>query len=184
MLLASFQMNKTKITIFQDDITKQETDAIVNAANSHLIHGGGVAAAIVRAGGEEIQKESDEWVKTHGPVPTSQVAVTKAGKLKAKYVIHVVGPIWGEGNEHEKLYKAVQNVLSKAQQLNLRTISIPAVSSGIFGFPKDECAKVFLKAIKDFLSENPKTCLEEIRLCNIDSGTSKIFLKVFSESWG
>ncbi|AEH51918.1 macro domain-containing protein [Pseudothermotoga thermarum] len=183
MLLASFQYNNTKVTIVQDDITKQETDAIVNAANSHLKHGGGVAAAIVRAGGEEIQKESDEWVKRHGPVPTSSVAVTGAGKLKAKYVIHTVGPVWGEGNEHEKLYKAVKNVLSKAQELGLKTISIPAISSGIFGFPKDECAKVFLKAIKDFLSENPKTTLEEIRLCNIDKETSEIFFKTFTENW-
>ncbi len=182
--MASFQLNNTKITIVQDDITKQQTDAIVNAANSHLKHGGGVAGAILRAGGEEIQIESDEWVKKHGPVPTSGVAVTGAGKLKAKYVIHTVGPVWGEGNEHEKLYRAVKNVLLKAQELGLKTISIPAISSGIFGFPKDECARVFLRAIKDFLNQNPKTSLEEICLCNIDRETSEIFLKIFKENWG
>lgn len=183
MLLRSFTFRNTTIEIVQDDITKQDTDAIVNAANSYLKHGGGVAAAIVRAGGEEIQRESDEYVKKHGPVPVSEVAVTGAGKLRAKYVLHVVGPRWGEGNEHEKLYRAVQNVLKKAEELKLTSLSVPAVSSGIFGFPKDQCAEVFFKAIMDFLKERPETCLRIIRLCNIDEETSRIFLSVFEKNW-
>ncbi len=184
MLLKSFKLFNTTIEIVQDDITKQETDVIVNAANSYLKHGGGVAGAIVRAGGEEIQKESDEYVKNHGPVPVSEVAVTKAGKLKAKYVFHAVGPRWGEGNEHEKLYKTVQNVLKKAEQMNVVSISIPAISSGIFGFPKDQCAEVFFRAIKDFLAERLSTCLKLVRLCNIDEETSRIFLSVFEKNRG
>ncbi len=183
MLLKSFILNDTTIEIVQDDITKQDTEAIVNAANSHLKHGGGVAAAIVRAGGEQIQKESDDYVKKHGPLAVSEVAVTGAGKLKAKYVLHVVGPRWGEGNEHEKLYRAVQNVLRKADELRLNSISIPAVSSGIFGFPKDQCAEVFFKAITNFLKEHPNTTLKTIRLCNIDEETSRIFLSVFEKNW-
>jgi len=183
MLLKSFTFQGTVIEIVQDDITKQDTEAIVNAANSYLKHGGGVAAAIVRAGGEEIQRESDEYVKTHGPVPVSQVAVTKAGRLKAKYVLHVVGPRWGEGNEHEKLYMAVQNVLKKAEELSLSSISIPAISSGIFGFPKDQCSEVFCRAIRDFLEEHQNTSLKLVRLCNIDEETSKIFLSVFEKYW-
>jgi putative ATPase len=183
MLLKSFTFQDTVIEIVQDDITKQNTEAIVNAANSHLKHGGGVAAAIVRTGGEEIQRESDEYVKAHGPVPVSQVAVTKAGRLRAKYVLHVVGPRWGEGNEHEKLYKAVQNVLRKAEELSLSSISIPAISSGIFNFPKDQCAEVFCRAIRDFLEEHPNTPLKLVRLCNIDEETSRIFLAVFEKNW-
>lgn len=183
MLLKSFKLFNTTVEIVQDDITKQETEVIVNAANSHLKHGGGVAGAIVRAGGEEIQKESDEYVKNHGLVPVSEVAVTKAGNLKAKYIFHAVGPRWGEGNEHEKLYKTVQNVLKKAEQMNVVSISIPAISSGIFGFPKDQCAEVFFKAIKDFLTEKPDTCLKFIKLCNIDEETSRIFLSIFEKNW-
>ncbi|MEN3007445.1 macro domain-containing protein [Pseudothermotoga sp.] len=182
MLLASFKFFSTTIEIVQDDITKQDTEVIVNAANSHLKHGGGVAGAIVRAGGEEIQKESDEYVKKNGPVPVSEVAVTKAGKLRAKYIFHAVGPRWGEGNEHEKLYRTVQNILKKAEQTSVTSISIPAISSGIFGFPKDQCAEVFFKALTDFLTERQNTCLKLIRLCNIDEETSRIFLSVFERS--
>ncbi|HBT38550.1 MAG: Appr-1-p processing domain protein [Thermotoga sp. 50_1627] len=183
MLLKSFTFQGAVVEIVQDDITRQDTDAIVNAANSYLKHGGGVAAAIVRAGGGEIQRESDEYVKRYGPVPVSQVAVTGAGKLKARYVLHVVGPRWGEGNEHEKLYRAVQNVLRKAEELSLSSISIPAISSGIFGFPKDQCAEIFYRAISDFLKEHPETSLKLIRLCNIDEETSRIFLSVFEKYW-
>jgi len=95
------------LRIVRGDITEERVDAIVNAANSHLKHGGGVAGAIVRKGGESIQRESDEWVRQHGPVPTGQVAVTGAGNLPAKAVIHAVGPVWGEHpqKEADKLLK-------------------------------------------------------------------------------
>lgn len=183
MLLATFKSNNVVVEIVQDDITIQETQAIVNAANSHLQHGGGVAGAIVKAGGEEIQKESDEYVKKYGPVPVSHVAVTKAGKLKAKYVFHAVGPVWGEGNEHEKLYNCVKNILTKADEMSIKSISIPAISSGIFGFPKKDCAIVFMKAIKDYLSLK-SSGLNLIRLCNIDKQTSDIFVETFTQNWG
>ncbi|MGJ8454335.1 macro domain-containing protein [Pseudothermotoga sp. U03pept] len=184
MLLATFKYDKTIVEVVQDDITKQETQVIVNAANSRLQHGGGVAAAIVRAAGVEVQMESNEYVKRFGLVPVSAVAVTNAGKLKAKYIFHAVGPVWGEGKEHEKLYDCVINILSKADELMIESISIPAISSGIFGFPKKECAHVFLRAIRDYLVKHPSTSLKTIRLCNIDKETSQIFLETFSQSWG
>lgn len=182
MVLANFKFKDTAVEIVQDDITLQETEVIVNAANSYLNHGGGVAAAIVRAGGEDIQKESDEYIKKYGPIPVSGVAVTKAGKLKVRYILHAVGPVWGEGNEHEKLYNCITNVLMKADELKVESISIPAISSGIFGFPKKDCALVFLRVIKDYLS-SMSTNLKIIRLCNIDKQTSDIFLETFTSNW-
>ncbi|MDK2885458.1 MAG: hypothetical protein PWP54_16 [Thermosipho sp. (in: thermotogales)] len=178
------KINNTIVEVVNGDITKEETEAIVNAANSHLSHGGGVAGAIVRAGGRIIQEESNEYVKNHGPVETGEVAVTSAGSLPAKYVIHAVGPIWkGEKeNEKELLAKAIRNVLKKANELKLKSISIPAISSGIFGFPKKLCAQIFAEEIENFLKNN-KTSLELIRLTNIDEYTTNIFMKVFEEKF-
>lgn len=178
------KINNTIVEVVNSDITKEETEAIVNAANSHLSHGGGVAGAIVRAGGRIIQEESNEYVKNHGPVETGEVAVTSAGSLPAKYVIHAVGPIWKGGKENEKelLAKAIRNVLKKANELKLKSISIPAISSGIFGFPKKLCAQIFAEEIENFLKNN-KTSLELIRLTNIDEYTTNIFMKVFEEKF-
>ena len=125
---------KVKLIACKGDITQQDTDAITNAANEYLKHGGGVAGAIVRRGGYEIQKESDEIVRERGPVPVGEAVVTGAGKLKAKYVIHTVGPRWGEGDEDNKLYRAIQSVLREADKLKISSVAIPAVSTGIFGF--------------------------------------------------
>ncbi len=170
-----------EIQIVKGDIAKESTDAIVNAANSYLKHGGGVAWAIVRAGGIIIQKESDEYVRTHGPVPTGKVAITGAGRLKAKYVIHAVGPVWrNAGNEKLLLLEAVYNSLLKASELELKSISFPAISTGIYGYPKNEAARVFGEAIKKFIDENPNTTLELIRICLYDDETLKIFEKEFT----
>ena len=182
-VLRSFEVGGIKVEIVQDDITRENVDAIVNAANSHLKHGGGVAGAIVRRGGREIQMESDEYVRKNGPVKTGEVAVTSAGKLNAKWIIHAVGPIWGEGNEDEKLRNAVYNSLKKADELGAESISLPAISSGIFGFPKERCAEIFFKTIKEFASSNPKK-LKLVRLCNIDSETANIFLRKSFEFFG
>ncbi len=163
--------NGIKVLVVKGDITEENVDAIVNAANSHLKHGGGVAGAIVRKGGYEIQKESDRI----GFVPVGEVAVTGAGKLYAKYIIHAVGPRWGEGDEERKLESAVKNSLLKADELGVSSISIPAISTGIFGFPKDKGAEIILKTIKKFIEEHSKTSLKEIRCTNIDEETTKIF---------
>ena len=141
------KINKGLIRLVQGDITTMETDAIVNAANSYLKHGGGVAAAISRKGGLIIQKESDQI----GFVEVGKAAVTSAGNLKAKYVIHAVGPRMGEGDEDEKLRSATESSLKLLKEKNLKSISFPAISTGIFGFPIEKCARIMLNETKMFL---------------------------------
>ena len=164
--------NERKIVICKGDITEQDTDAIVNAANSYLKHGGGVALAIVRKGGNIIQRQSDQI----GYVEVGNVAVTSSGNLRSKFVIHAVGPRWGEGDEYKKLRNAVINCLKKASELKLISIAIPAISSGIFGFPKKENADLIIKTVKEFL-EKEETSLKEVRLCNIDELTTEIYYR-------
>ena len=159
------------------DITERNTDAIVNAANSYLKHGGGVAAAIVRKGGPTIQKESDKI----GLVPVGSAVITTAGKLPCKAVIHAVGPRIGEGNEDHKLTNAVRNALLLASEQNFSSVSMPAISSGIFGFPKDKCAKILVEESKRFL-ENETTSIEVIEFCIIDDETIEYFKAQFSDA--
>ena len=161
-----------KVIIKQSDITEEQVDAIVNAANPYLKHGGGVAGAIVRKGGKIIQEESNKI----GYVPVGEVAVTTAGKLKAKYVIHAVGPRWGEGDEEAKLRRAVRNALSKATELKLKSIAMPAISTGIFGYPKEEGTRVILDEVVNFLKQETTT-VDEVRLVSIDKATYEMFLK-------
>ncbi len=165
------------IILKKGDITEEPVDAIVNAANSHLQHGGGVAGAIVRKGGYVIQEESNKI----GYVPVGNAAITTAGKLPAKKVIHTVGPRWGEGDEDNKLTNAVYNALKVADENNLYTIAFPAVSSGIFGFPKDRCARVMLNAVKKYMNENPNTKIKMLEFCIIDDLTVEIFEKEFKK---
>jgi putative ATPase len=180
--MKKIQFNDNQVLeIIQGDITKEETDAIVNAANGHLKHGGGVAGAIVRAGGESIQKQSDEYISENGPLNVSDVAVTGAGKMKVRYVIHVHGPKKSNENYKELLYKSFYNILSKGDELELSSISIPAVSSGIFGVPKKECARTFFKALLDYFEDNPASSMKVIRACNIDSETTRIFEEISKE---
>ena len=181
MLLKSLKYENTIIEIVQGDITEEDVDAIVNAANSNLKHGGGVAGAIVRRGGYEIQGESDEIIAKRGSIPTGEAVVTSAGKLKAKYVIHTVGPVWrgGRNNEDELLFKAIYSALLRAHELGVKSVSMPAISTGIYGFPKDRAVKIFAKAIKRFLDENRDTKLRKIRICNIDSLTAGLFARNF-----
>jgi O-acetyl-ADP-ribose deacetylase (regulator of RNase III) len=145
-------INNTKISVIRGDITKIKADAIVNAANDRLQHGGGVAGAIVRAGGWVIQKESDKI----GFVPVGDATITTAGKLPAKFVIHAVGPRIGEGGEDEKLKSATLNSLRLAEKNNLKSIAFPAVSAGIFGFPKDRCAKIMVENAIEYAKSGTK----------------------------
>ncbi len=160
----------TLVRIVSGDLTEEHVDAIVNAANSRLAHGGGVAGAIVRKGGPSIQEESDRWVREHGEVPTGEAAITGAGDLPAGKVIHAVGPVWGSGDEDRKLAGAVTSALTLAREHGLRRVSLPAISSGIFGFPKDRCARIMLETVTSFAG------LDEIRLCNVDAPTAGAFL--------
>jgi len=165
------------VRIVHGDLTEEQVDAIVNAANEHLAHGGGVAGAIVRKGGEVIQEESTAWVREHGPVRTGTAAITGAGRLPAAKVIHAVGPVWrgGKSGEEEDLASAVQSALALASELDLVSISLPAISSGIFGFPKELCAQVILKAVGEFFQKHPDASVKEVNLVNIDHHTSSVF---------
>ncbi len=164
------------IRIVRGDITEERVDAIVNAANERLAHGGGVAGAIVRKGGPEIQEESTAWVRRHGPVPTGSAAVTGAGRLPARYVIHAVGPVWGSGDEEAKLARAVRSALERAEELGLASIAFPAISAGIFGFPVAGCARVLLGTIAAYLQEHPAGPIREVRVCLFDAATADVFV--------
>lgn len=165
------------VQIVQGDLTQEKVDAIVNAANEQLKHGGGVAGAILRRGGQVIQEESDRWVKQHGPVSHSDPAHTSAGKLPARYVIHAAGPVWGSGDDDAKLAAAVMGSLAVADELDLASIALPAISTGIFGFPKDRAARVMLEAIRDYFAEHPRSKLDQVRLTLYDQPTLTAFLK-------
>jgi len=130
------------LCLWQGDITQLEADAIVNAANAYLQHGGGVAGVISRSGGPEIQAESNAWVAEHGPAGNAEPAYTTAGELPCRCVIHAVGPIWGSDDEDAKLDAAVTGSLQLAEKLDLRSLALPAISTGIYGFPKERAAHV------------------------------------------
>ncbi|AWR95266.1 ADP-ribose-binding protein [Acidianus brierleyi] len=163
-----------KLSIRKCDITQIEADAIVNAANSYLEHGGGVAWAIVKKGGYIIQEESREYVRKNGPIPTGEVAVTSAGNLRAKYVIHAVGPRYGvEGDD--KLESAIRKSLDKAKELGVKRIAFPAISTGIYGYPYERCAEIMAKVI---LEKNPEM---EIIICLYSDDAFEVFKGVFSK---
>jgi O-acetyl-ADP-ribose deacetylase len=169
--------NKKTLKLVSGDITERDVDVIVNAANSYLKHGGGVAAAIVRKGGIIIQEESDKI----GFVPVGSSAITKAGRLPCKAIIHTVGPRMGEGNEDTKLRAAIRNSLELASDRKFKSISMPAISSGIFGFPKDKCAEILTGEAKNFLVNNNNiTCLEIVEFCIIVNETTAYFKREFA----
>jgi O-acetyl-ADP-ribose deacetylase len=171
-----------KLQIAQGDITAETVDAIVNAANSLLEHGAGVAGAIVRRGGPIVQAESHQWVREHGLVTHSDPAVTPAGNLACRYIIHAVGPRWGEGEEDEKLEAAIRGSLRLADQLDLESIAFPAISTGIFGFPRSLAARVMLSAIQGYLTNHPASNLKLIRLVLYDQETLHAFIKAWEQN--
>ena len=163
------KINKTILELTQGDITDLDADAIVNAANTALQLGGGVAGAIRRKGGPKIQEECNKIGGTH----VGGAVITTGGNLKAKYVIHAVGPRHGEEHEDEKLKDATLNSLILADKNNLKSIAFPAISTGIFGFPKDRCATIMLSTAIAYL-EGP-TKLEKVVYCLYDQNTFEIF---------
>lgn len=169
------------LQVVQGDLTEEAVDAIVNAANAHLQHGGGVAGVIVRRGGAIIQRESDAWVREHGPVSHDEPAYTGAGSLPCRYVIHAVGPVWGEGSEAAKLTAAIRGSLRLAERLELGSIAFPAISTGIFGYPKEEAARVIFAAIMEHFREHPESTLRQVRLTLYDQPTVLAFTKFWNE---
>lgn len=168
-----------RVSVVLGDITRQSVDAIVNAANSTLLGGGGVDGAIHRAGGPRILEECRELRRTRFPegLPTGEAVLTTAGMLPAKFVIHTVGPIWGQhdGREAELLAACYRNSLALAAAHDLRTITFPAISTGAYGYPPNEAARVCSEAIGDFLAADER--IEEVRLVFFSPGDMTTFLK-------
>jgi O-acetyl-ADP-ribose deacetylase (regulator of RNase III) len=157
------------LELLEGDITEMQTEAIVNAANARLILGGGVAGAIRRKGGPKIQEECSKI----GGTFVGGAVKTTGGNLKAKYVIHAVGPQMGEGNEDEKLKNATVNSLKLADENNIKSISFPAISAGIFGFPIERCAKIMLRTTIDYLQG--QTGLEKVIFCLFGRDSYEVF---------
>jgi O-acetyl-ADP-ribose deacetylase len=166
-----------RVQVVQGDLTEERVDAIVNAANAGLMHGGGVAGAIARRGGSQIQEESEAWVREHGPVNHAEPAYTSGGRLNCRYVIHAVGPVWGEGEEDAKLAVTVSGALRRADSLGVRSIAFPAISTGIFGFPKGRAARLIWEAIRDYFKQNPGSVIELVRLTLFDQEMVGTFLE-------
>ncbi len=165
------------LKLVHGDLTQEAVDAIVNAANEWLKHGGGVAGAIVSRGGEQIQRESDEWVRLHGPIRHERPAWTSGGRLPARYVIHAVGPRWGEGNEEARLRTTVRSALELAVSLGVQSIAFPLISAGIFGYPPLQAAQVILETLKAWGQEHASP--SEIRLVIYE----RALVEAIAERW-
>ncbi len=170
---------KGQVVVKVGDITKEDVEAIVNAANRSLMGGGGVDGAIHRAGGREILKECREIRRTQHPdgLPTGQAVMTTAGKMAAKHIIHTVGPVYGRGGKGkaEQLTACYRNSLSLAAEKGLKRVAFPAISTGVYGYPLDEAAQLSSQAIEEFLSSDPS--VQEVRLVFFSRQDAEIFLK-------
>jgi O-acetyl-ADP-ribose deacetylase (regulator of RNase III) len=157
------KIKNTLLSIIQDDITKQNIEAIVNAANSSLMGGGGVDGAIHRAGGAEILEECNKIRKEKGTLPPGNAVITKAGNLSAKFVIHTVGPIWkgGKNKESDVLRNCYRNVLTLAQREFIKSISFPSISTGIYGYPIEKASKIALATVIEYVERH--SFFDEIR---------------------
>jgi len=172
------RINRSILEVVEGDITEQETDAIVNAANEQLVLGGGVAGAIRSKGGAAIQDECSR----KAPIGVGEAVITTGGDLKAKYVIHAVGPRMGAGDEDAKLQNATLNSLKIADAVKLKSISFCAISTGIFGYPLDKCARIMLRAVIEYLSG--ETGLERVVFCLYDDESYDIFLSELEPECG
>ncbi len=176
--MEEWKINGKKLRIVEGNIVFLSVDAVVNAANKSLILGGGVAGAIRNSGGPSIQEECNKI----GPIEVGEAVITGGGQLKAKYVIHAVGPVYGEGEEDKKLAKATLNSLKIAKKRKLRSIAFPAISTGIFHFPIKRCSEVMIKVAMDFLKENEFP--QEIVICLYGERAYSIFQRTFERITG
>lgn len=150
------EIEKTKLVLIQGDITVQETEAIVNAANTSLLGGGGVDGAIHRAGGPKILEECKAIRAKQSGCPTGEAVITSGGNMKTKYVIHTVGPVWsgGKRNEEQLLRNAYYNSLNLAREKDIKSVSFPSISTGVYSFPIDKASRIALNTVKEFLQEH------------------------------
>ncbi|MBM3133112.1 MAG: O-acetyl-ADP-ribose deacetylase [Chloroflexi bacterium] len=174
-------IGKSKLTLKQGDITRQETDAIVNAANSGLMGGGGVDGAIHRAGGPAILEDCKRIVAERGRLPAGQAVITTGGNLKAKHVIHTVGPVWrgGKSGEPETLASAYRESLGVAVANGLTSVSFPSISTGAYGYPVDQAARIALETVSDFLRKDAR--LKEAVFILFDTRTFSAYQKALEE---
>jgi O-acetyl-ADP-ribose deacetylase (regulator of RNase III) len=170
-VLAEYNRDRYVLQAVLGDMTAERVDAIVNAANSNLAHGGGLAGAIVARGGAVIQEESNRLA----PVATGSAAVTSSGDLRCRWVIHAVGPIWGEGDEEALLRSAVRASLDCAAELGATSIALPAISTGIFGYPKLEGTATIVEEARSWLDGLPESSLETLRFTAFDEPTAELF---------
>ncbi len=178
-------INKTKLSLVQGDITRQATDAIVNAANSSLMGGGGVDGAIHRAGGPAILEECKKIVAKQGRLPAGQAVTTTGGNLPAKHVIHTVGPIWqgGKRGEPETLASAYRESLKQAEEKKLESVAFPSISTGAYSYPIEKAAEVALRTVISFLEQEAKS-LKDVRFVLFDSYTFEVYRKALEEIRG
>ncbi|HSK97511.1 MAG TPA: macro domain-containing protein [Euzebyales bacterium] len=172
---AAHQIGQATLYAVQADLTAIDADAVVNAANEQLAHGGGVAAALSRAGGGDVQRESDAWVAEHGPVGPGQAAVTTAGNMPAAHIVHVVGPRYRPGQDNAGLLRqAVGAALGAAADAGAASVALPAISAGIFGYPPAEATAVIAQACAQWLDEHPGG-LRAVLLVGYDDRSAGMF---------
>ncbi len=175
------QISQTKLTLKIGDITKEEVDAIVNAANSSLLGGGGVDGAIHDAGGPQILEECRKIRAEQGGCPAGEAVATTAGRLHAQYVIHTVGPVWhgGSHNEDQLLASCYRNSLALAARLKCRSVAFPSISTGAYGFPVDRASRIAVRTIRE---EVPKLNLQEVRLVLFSQADYRAYVQASAES--
>lgn len=171
-------IGRSILELVEGDITEMDSEAIVNAANARLVMGGGVAGAIRRKGGPVIQQQCNEI----GGTLVGGAVITNGGNLKAKYVIHAVGPRMGEGDEDEKLKNATLNSLKLADERGIRSVALPAISAGIFGFPIGRCAEIMLRVTIDYIGG--ETGLERVVFCLYGGDSYEVFEKELKKRVG
>ncbi len=177
------RVGRAVLRLVKGDITEQDTEAIVNAANPSLMGGGGVDGAIHRKGGPTIREECARIREREWPdgLPVGEAVITSGGRLKARYVIHTVGPIWRGGNkrEPELLARAYQNSLRLAVSRGIKTVSFPSISTGAYGYPVEKASRVALKAVKEFLEKEDR--LEEVRFVLFTEEDFRVYQEALKE---
>jgi len=178
------KLGKTTLKTITADITTLNVDAIVNAANSSLMGGGGVDGAIHRAGGPEILEECKKIVEKIGRLPTGEAALTTAGRMPSRCVIHTVGPVWhgGDRGEPELLRSCYWNSLKIAKEKTLKSIAFPSISTGVYGYPVQKAAETATKAVVEFVKQNPG-CFDEITFCGFDSKTEQEYARALEKNF-
>ncbi len=181
-MTATLRIGTTLLSLVQGDITQQDTDAIVNAANSSLMGGGGVDGAIHRAGGPAILEECKKIRARQGECPTGEAVITGGGRLKARYVIHTVGPVWHGGSRGEErlLADAYRNSLKLATDTGLKTIAFPSISTGAYGFPIDRAAGIAFRTVKEYVKEHPE--IREVRFVVYSRDDRDVYAPFFQNS--